>query len=234
MGRPEGTCGLSWHRMIGTTHPPVRSRPSCLDPAVVRSPRCSSPSCSWRVPSRRPSAGPTVATWATPTGPTTGSSARRSRSSETTRRHGSTSTPRCSRRDDPDKLFWATNEHVFNEKGHGRGAVDRISRVLSPGAGRAPGRRRSDGLDHLRLDGPLLRGHPPALSHQLRGHRSRRLAPALRDARPGGDPEPGRVAGVEHRQPHPRGRRRRADDRHRGRCLFAQVLPRAVSAVQGR
>jgi hypothetical protein len=29
--------------------------------------------------------------------------------------------------DDPDKLFWATNEHVFNEKGYGRGAVDRIS-----------------------------------------------------------------------------------------------------------
>jgi hypothetical protein len=29
--------------------------------------------------------------------------------------------------DDPDKLFWATNEHVFNEKGYGRGAVDRIT-----------------------------------------------------------------------------------------------------------
>jgi hypothetical protein len=29
--------------------------------------------------------------------------------------------------DDPDKLFWATNEHVFNEKGYGRGAVDRIA-----------------------------------------------------------------------------------------------------------
>ena len=29
--------------------------------------------------------------------------------------------------DDPDKIFWATNEHVFNEKGHGRGAVDRIT-----------------------------------------------------------------------------------------------------------
>ena len=29
--------------------------------------------------------------------------------------------------DDPDKLFWATNEHVFYEKGYGRGAVDRIA-----------------------------------------------------------------------------------------------------------
>ena len=29
--------------------------------------------------------------------------------------------------DDPDKVFFATNEHVFNEKGYGRGAVDRIS-----------------------------------------------------------------------------------------------------------
>ena len=29
--------------------------------------------------------------------------------------------------DDPDKLFWATNEHVFREKGYGRGAVDRIT-----------------------------------------------------------------------------------------------------------
>lgn len=29
--------------------------------------------------------------------------------------------------DDPDKLFWATNEHVFHEKGYGRGAVDRIA-----------------------------------------------------------------------------------------------------------
>ena len=29
--------------------------------------------------------------------------------------------------DDPDKVFWAANEHVFNEKGYGRGAVDRIS-----------------------------------------------------------------------------------------------------------
>jgi hypothetical protein len=29
--------------------------------------------------------------------------------------------------DDPDKVFWATNEHVFNEKGYGRGAVDRIT-----------------------------------------------------------------------------------------------------------
>ncbi len=29
--------------------------------------------------------------------------------------------------DDPDKLFWAPNEHVFNEKGYGRGAVDRIT-----------------------------------------------------------------------------------------------------------
>ncbi len=29
--------------------------------------------------------------------------------------------------DDPDKVFWATNEHVFNEKGYGRGAVDRIA-----------------------------------------------------------------------------------------------------------
>ncbi len=29
--------------------------------------------------------------------------------------------------DDPDKLFWAANEHVFYEKGYGRGAVDRIS-----------------------------------------------------------------------------------------------------------
>jgi hypothetical protein len=28
--------------------------------------------------------------------------------------------------DDPDKVFYATNEHVFNEKGYGRGAVDRI------------------------------------------------------------------------------------------------------------
>ena len=29
--------------------------------------------------------------------------------------------------DDPDKVFWAANEHVFYEKGYGRGAVDRIS-----------------------------------------------------------------------------------------------------------
>lgn len=29
--------------------------------------------------------------------------------------------------DDPDKVFYATNEHVFNEKGYGRGAVDRIT-----------------------------------------------------------------------------------------------------------
>jgi hypothetical protein len=29
--------------------------------------------------------------------------------------------------DDPDKVFWATSEHVFNEKGYGRGAVDRIT-----------------------------------------------------------------------------------------------------------
>lgn len=29
--------------------------------------------------------------------------------------------------DDPDKDFYATNEHVFNEKGYGRGAVDRIT-----------------------------------------------------------------------------------------------------------
>jgi hypothetical protein len=29
--------------------------------------------------------------------------------------------------DDPDKVFWATNEHVYNEKGYGRGAVDRVS-----------------------------------------------------------------------------------------------------------
>lgn len=29
--------------------------------------------------------------------------------------------------DDPDKVFWAINEHVFYEKGYGRGAVDRIS-----------------------------------------------------------------------------------------------------------
>jgi zinc dependent phospholipase C len=29
--------------------------------------------------------------------------------------------------DDPDKVFWAVNEHVFNEKGYGRGAVDRIT-----------------------------------------------------------------------------------------------------------
>ncbi|MEO8437118.1 MAG: hypothetical protein ABI562_01575 [Chloroflexota bacterium] len=29
--------------------------------------------------------------------------------------------------DDPDKLFWAVNEHVFYDKGYGRGAVDRIS-----------------------------------------------------------------------------------------------------------
>jgi hypothetical protein len=29
--------------------------------------------------------------------------------------------------DDPDKLFWATNEHVFYEKGYGRGAVDRVA-----------------------------------------------------------------------------------------------------------
>lgn len=29
--------------------------------------------------------------------------------------------------DDPDKVFWAVNEHVFYEKGYGRGAVDRIS-----------------------------------------------------------------------------------------------------------
>ena len=29
--------------------------------------------------------------------------------------------------DDPDKVFWAVNEHVFNEKGYGRGAVDRIA-----------------------------------------------------------------------------------------------------------
>jgi hypothetical protein len=29
--------------------------------------------------------------------------------------------------DDPDKIFWATNEHVFYEKGYGRGAVDRIA-----------------------------------------------------------------------------------------------------------
>jgi len=29
--------------------------------------------------------------------------------------------------DDPDKLFWATNEHVFFERGYGRGAVDRIA-----------------------------------------------------------------------------------------------------------
>ena len=96
-------------------------------PAVARSPRWSSPSCSWRVRSPRPSAGPTAATWATPTGPTTGSSARRSRSSATRRRPGSTSNAALLATDDPDKLFWATNEHVFNEKGHGRGAVDRIS-----------------------------------------------------------------------------------------------------------
>jgi len=29
--------------------------------------------------------------------------------------------------DDPDKVCYATNEHVFNEKGYGRGAVDRIT-----------------------------------------------------------------------------------------------------------
>jgi len=29
--------------------------------------------------------------------------------------------------DDPDKVFWAVNEHVFYERGYGRGAVDRIS-----------------------------------------------------------------------------------------------------------
>src|SRR6476660_9789478 len=29
--------------------------------------------------------------------------------------------------DDPDKVFWAANEHVFYERGYGRGAVDRIS-----------------------------------------------------------------------------------------------------------
>ena len=29
--------------------------------------------------------------------------------------------------DDPDTVFWAANEHVFYEKGYGRGAVDRIS-----------------------------------------------------------------------------------------------------------
>jgi hypothetical protein len=29
--------------------------------------------------------------------------------------------------DDPDKVFWAVNEHVFYEKGYGRGAVDRIT-----------------------------------------------------------------------------------------------------------
>ncbi len=29
--------------------------------------------------------------------------------------------------DDPDTQFYATNEHVFNEKGYGRGAVDRIT-----------------------------------------------------------------------------------------------------------
>ena len=29
--------------------------------------------------------------------------------------------------DDPDKVFWAANEHVFYEKGYGRGAVNRIS-----------------------------------------------------------------------------------------------------------
>jgi hypothetical protein len=29
--------------------------------------------------------------------------------------------------DDPDKVFYATNEHVFNQKGYGRGAVDRIT-----------------------------------------------------------------------------------------------------------
>jgi hypothetical protein len=29
--------------------------------------------------------------------------------------------------DDPDKVFWAANEHVFYEKGYGRGAVDRVS-----------------------------------------------------------------------------------------------------------
>ena len=29
--------------------------------------------------------------------------------------------------DDPDTVFFATNEHVFNEKGYGRGAVDRIT-----------------------------------------------------------------------------------------------------------
>lgn len=29
--------------------------------------------------------------------------------------------------DDPDKLFWAINEHVFYDRGYGRGAVDRVS-----------------------------------------------------------------------------------------------------------
>ena len=113
--------------MIGTTHRPARSRPSCLDPAVVRSPRwlfavvllagTVTPALGWANGGNLGNAYGTH-DWIV---------------SQAVKVFGDEPPAWLDldaallATDDPDKLFWATNEHVFNEKGYGRGAVDRIA-----------------------------------------------------------------------------------------------------------
>ena len=136
--------------------------------------------------------------------------------------------------DDPDKVFWATNEHVFNEKGYGRGAVDRITEFYHQAL---VAHQAGDDLTASITFGWMAHYYGDILQPYHTNYAAVDLDASHRryeHARRAADPEPRCVAGLEHRQPHAQGRRRRADDGDRSRGLFAQVLPGAVPPVQGR
>ena len=168
---------------------------------------------------------------ATATGRTTGSSARRSRSSATARRRGSMSVRRSSRRDDPDKVFYATNEHVFNEKGYGRGAVDRITTFYHQAlAAHQAGDDQAASIAFgwmAHYYGDILQPYHTnyaAIDLDASHSRYEMLVDALTRT-PTLSPD----WSTPNRTPARRGRRAR--DGHRRGRLLARVLPRAVPRV---
>ena len=120
--------------------------------------------------------------------------------------------------------FRAAGEHVFMEKGYGRGAVRSDRRELPPGFTLTP-RATTRRVDRVRLAGPLLRRHPAAVSHQPRRGGPEGLAPSLRDAGRPDDADGGHVTGLDHGRSDPDRADRRADDGHRRGGLSRKFYP---------
>ena len=84
--------------------------------------------------------------------------------------------PRSSRPTIPDRVFYATNEHVLDEKGYGRGAVDRIITYYHQALAAHQAGDDEVASTAFGWIGALLRRHPPALTHELRRDRPRHVA----------------------------------------------------------